>query len=61
MAELMTTGEAARHLGVSPQYLSNLRCWGTGPAWQRVGARGVRYARTGLDEWSSRRSHRAAA
>jgi hypothetical protein len=55
MPELMTTAEAGRHIGVSPGYLTNLRCWGTGPDWRRVGARSVRYARVDLDAWKKRR------
>lgn len=55
MPELLTTAEAARHLGVSPGHLTSLRCWGTGPTWRRVGARGVRYARPDLNDWKNRR------
>ena len=59
---LMTTAAAARQLGVSPGYLTNLRCWGTGPRCRRVGVRGVRYARADLDDWcDSRRTRREAA
>jgi hypothetical protein len=55
MPDPMPTAEAARRLGVSPGYLTNLRCWGTGPRWRRAGARGVRYAVADLDEWRDRR------
>jgi hypothetical protein len=58
---MMTTAEAARHLGVSPGYLTNLRCWGTGPRCRRVGDRGVRYSRADLDEWRDRRRTRREA
>jgi hypothetical protein len=60
MPELMTTAEAARHIGVSPGYLTNLRCWGTGPRCSRVGARNVRYVRADLDAWKERRGVGAA-
>ena len=55
MTDLMTTAEAARHLGVSPGYLTNLRCWGTGPRWRR-GERGrVTYRPSDLDDWRAER------
>jgi hypothetical protein len=68
MPEPMTTAQAASHLNVSPGYLTNLRCFGIGPSWRRVGARGVRYERADLDDWNERRGglsgaqspHRAA-
>ena len=59
MAKLMTTAEAARHLGVSPGYLTNLRCWGTGPRWRRIEGRGVRYDAADLDDWNKRRAGRS--
>jgi hypothetical protein len=58
MTEPMTTAEAARHLGVSPGHLTTLRCWGIGPRWRRVGARGVRYDPADLDEWRVGRGSR---
>ena len=54
----MTTAEAARHLGINPGYLTNLRCWGTGPRWRRIGVRGVRYDRVELEEWREGRESR---
>lgn len=63
MADLLTTGDAARHLGLSPQYLTNLRVWRTGPRWLRVGKHGVRYTRADLDAWRdrARKNRREAA
>ena len=58
MNEPMTTAEAARHLGINPGYLTNLRCWGTGPQWRRVGARGVRYEKADLESWRDDRRFR---
>lgn len=55
MAELMNTAEAADHLGLSPGYLGNLRCWKRGPRWRRIGAREVRYDIVDLDKWRDRR------
>lgn len=60
MDEPMTTAEAARHLGINPGYLTNLRCWGTGPRWRRVGLRSVRYLRADLDAWIARRASKDA-
>ena len=53
---LMTTAEAARHLGISPGHLSSLRCWGLGPRWRRIGAKNVRYERADLDAWKKCRA-----
>lgn len=55
MAETKNTAEAADHLGLTPGYLTNLRCWGTGPRWRRIGARNVGYDVADLDEWRDRR------
>lgn len=46
-----TTAEAADYLGLAPRYLVNLRYWGVGPKWRRVGSRSVRYDIADLDEW----------
>ena len=58
MEEPMTTAEAARHLGINPGYLTNLRCWRTGPRWRRVGTRGVRYEIADLNDWREGRDNR---
>ena len=52
MADLLKTGDAARHLGVTAQYLSNLRCsWGRGRGGCVSVPEGVRYTRIDLDAW----------
>jgi hypothetical protein len=55
MAELKNTAEAADHLGLTPGYLTNLRCWGIGPRWRRICARNVGYDVADLDSWVAER------
>lgn len=47
---LYTTVEAARELGVTPNYLEKTRVYGTGPEFVKLG-RSVRYERVALDRW----------
>jgi hypothetical protein len=46
-AEWLTTGQAARYLGLTPKTLANWRSLGTGPSFKRMG-RGIRYRRDSL-------------
>jgi len=48
----LTTGEAARHLGLTARTLVRCRVTGGGPAFHRFGAR-VRYRREDLDAWAA--------
>ena len=53
MNEPMTTAEGGAPPRHKPRLPYNLRCWGTGPRWRRVGARGVRYDKADLDHWKA--------
>ena len=50
----LTTGEAARYIGLSPSTLKRYRVAGGGPVYHRLGGR-VRYRRDDLDEWAAER------
>lgn len=41
---LLSTKEAAAHLGLSPRTLDFWRHRGCGPRWRRIGAKAIRYA-----------------
>jgi len=47
---MLTTQEAARHIGCAPITLAKLRCSGGGPTFLKIG-RAVRYALADLDAW----------
>ncbi|MDB5430332.1 MAG: transcriptional regulator [Caulobacter sp.] len=47
---LLTTAQAATHLGLSRHYLNDARVTGTGPAYVKLGAL-VRYRHADLDAW----------
>ncbi len=47
---LLSTSEAAKHLGVSASYLNKLRCTGGGPRYVKLGRR-VLYLEAELDSW----------
>lgn len=49
--ELLTYGELAELLSVSPQTLRNWRRQGRGPRATKVGARLVRFHREDVDAW----------
>lgn len=50
LPESCNTATAARHLGLSAQYLKTLRVKGGGPKYQKVG-RTVRYLRRDLEQF----------
>ena len=50
----LTTGEAARYLGLSGRTLKRYRVTGEGPVFHRFGGR-VRYLRSDLDVWAGKR------
>lgn len=47
----LTTPDAALHLGLSPRTLEKHRCYGTGPAFNKLGGRVV-YAVEALEAWA---------
>lgn len=47
----LKTPDAAAHLGLSPRTLEKHRCYGTGPAFRKLGGRIV-YAIEDLDAWA---------
>lgn len=51
--EWFSTKQAARYLGVDPDYLQSLRAEGSGPKWARPRGvqRVIRYKRAWLDNW----------
>jgi excisionase family DNA binding protein len=51
---VLTTPQAARHLGLSPATLETLRTRGGGPPFVKLGRRVV-YRREDLDIWLARR------
>jgi len=54
---LLTRGQAAAYLGLSPQTLSNWASTGRGGIpYVRVSARAVRYRQSDLDEWARNRT-----
>ncbi|NJL27402.1 MAG: helix-turn-helix domain-containing protein [Thermoanaerobaculia bacterium] len=60
-ANLLTSVEAARHLGFSPRTLENWRLSGAGPAYLRVSARCVRYRQSDLDAWVQQKLRRSTS
>lgn len=55
-SELLKPEEAARRLGVSVSYLSQLRVQGRSPTFIRLGAHAVRYRPEDLDAWVAARA-----
>src|SRR3546814_10620913 len=47
----LKTPDAALHVGLSPRTLEKHRCYGTGPAYRKLGGRVV-YAIDDLDAWA---------
>jgi excisionase family DNA binding protein len=50
-AELLTTEQTAKLLGLKPTTLEHWRIVRKGPAFVRVGPRCIRYRRSDLEEW----------
>ncbi len=51
MNELLNTPEAAKRLGLTPQYLKVLRVTGDGPPFVKVARRAVRYRASDIEDW----------
>lgn len=51
IARYLRTPDAAVHLGLSPRTLEKHRCFGTGPAYRKLGGRIV-YAIADLETWA---------
>lgn len=55
MQDLLTTKEAAAHVGLSTSTLEHYRVTGRGPAYIRLGgSRLIRYHRSHLEAWAMR-------
>ncbi len=50
--QYLRTPDAALHLGLSPRTLEKHRCYGTGPAFHKLGGRVV-YTIDALDSWAA--------
>ncbi|WP_297188542.1 helix-turn-helix domain-containing protein [uncultured Porticoccus sp.] len=50
--KLLTVKESADHLGLTRNTLDKYRVNGTGPKYQKVGSRSIRYTQEALDAWS---------
>lgn len=53
IARFLRTPDAAVHLGLSARTLEKHRCYGTGPAYRKLGGRIV-YAISDLDAWAEK-------
>lgn len=49
--ELLSTPEAARHLGIAEQTLRGWRAEGRGPPYVKIGSKLVRYRAADLEAW----------
>ncbi len=58
--KLLTTTQAAEHLGLSPSTLAKARISGASPPFVKLGA-AVRYRRTDLDEFVSSKVRRSTS
>ncbi len=54
--DMLTTAEAARHLGLAFSTLNKWRVYGTGPAFIKLG-RAVRYRRSDLEAYTASNTH----
>ena len=61
MDRLLNTPEAAKILGLTPQYLKVLRLHGDGPPFVKVAHRAVRYRPSDLEEWIAARTFRSTS
>jgi predicted DNA-binding transcriptional regulator AlpA len=59
--ELLTIDQTAAWLGLTPQWLKLGRSRGSGPPFERLGARTIRYRAGAVREWLGERSHRCTA
>lgn len=55
MSTVVTSAQAARHLGVTQSQLAYMRQTRTGPDWGKVGG-SIRYDLEDLDRWLQRRA-----
>ncbi len=60
MDKLLSTAEAAAILGLKPQTLRVMRCYGNGPQFVRLGSKHARamYRREDLQAWIEARIYR---
>lgn len=56
----LNTPDAALHLNLSPRTLEKHRCYGTGPAFHKLGGKVV-YTVAALDEWAARGLRRSTS
>lgn len=57
---LLTSAQAAEHLGMSESWLTKTRLFGGGPCFLKLG-RSVRYRVPDLDAWLETRSRRSTS
>jgi hypothetical protein len=55
------TAEAAAYLGLRPGTLNNWRIAGTGPAYEQLSSRLIRYRRSALDAFRAARTRRSTS
>lgn len=59
VGDMLTTVEAAQHLGLATSTLNKWRVYGRGPAFIKLG-RAVRYRRSDLDAYTTSHTHLSA-
>jgi predicted DNA-binding transcriptional regulator AlpA len=59
--EILTTKEAAALLGCSTQYLEIARVRGDGPPFAKIGSRLIRYKRSTLLDWATKREFKSTS
>lgn len=60
-ADTLTPEQAAAELGVSTNYLAKLRISGSGPEFERLSPRVIRYPRDSLTAWRASRRRRSTS